>query len=176
MHPINAKHTFRPTLSLLISTILYCSTTISLAEWVQADITGAKKNIWINTETNRLYVGNSCTPLMKLKHLRGTKPRPLKQRQQAYMKQLISHSNTVKNDRKKPAMTPELRVDRRPVKLSNIQPDPLDLTYKTQPIFDPLNRNNFNIVIDDHEIVLLSQHATIRAKVLARYEHRFQCE
>ena len=60
-------------------------------------------------------------------------------------------------------------------KKAGIQLDPLNLNYQTQPRFDPLNRNNFNISIDNNNIVLSSQHSQIKAKVRGRYDRRTEC-
>lgn len=164
----------------------FFSINMSHAEWVHAKIQGAKNDIWINTESDALYVGQDCKPLMSLRHLRGRKPRNLSQRKQDFL--WIQKSNLLKASKnnqgkldktslKKPNNPlPKLDVfTMANIPFDKISPDSLNLSYRTQPTFDPLHRNNFNVSINDNMITLTSKDATIKARINGRYEYRARC-
>lgn len=164
----------------------FFSINISHAEWVHAKIQGAKNDIWVNTESDALYVGHDCKPLMTLRHLRGSKPRNLLQRKQDFL--WVQKNNRLKESKEnqdKLDKTSLQKSNKSPPKLDvftmvnipfdKILPDSLNLSYRTQPTFDPLNRNNFDVSINDNMITLTSKDATIKARVNGRYEYRARC-
>lgn len=118
---------------------------------------------------------------MQLKHLSGRKPRSLEQRQQAFdstdnhVKQ-FDNTDTNNADQTNPPNTQITNNFERPdASAAVLSPDPLNLNYQTQPIFDPLNRNLFNIRIDNTSITLINQHGTIKARIIGRYDRRAIC-
>jgi hypothetical protein len=140
----------------------------SHAEWIRAKPNGAGNDIWINTESNALYSGVNCRPLMKLKHLSGKKPRNLRQRQKARVKGFGNQANSGNSN------SAQIGIDSQRVG-AGVSLDPLNLSYQTQPEFDPLNRNQFNISIKDNDIALTSRHSRIKARIYGRYDHRPEC-
>jgi hypothetical protein len=183
MRLINAKH-YKYVFFLLAAVLSPISA--SYAEWIQAEPIGASNDIWVNTESNALYSGDNCSPIMKLKHLRGLKPRTLRQRKQAYAKQFGRNSNASKQDQVKGASTAEqtktgnafptaVGVNSQNARADGIPVDSLDLSYQSQPAYDPLNRNHFNVSIDNTSILLVSQHFKINARISGRYDHRPKC-
>lgn len=170
----------------MVAVVLLMPISVSHAEWIQAKVIGASNDIWVNTESNALYAGDSCSPLMKLKHLRGTKPRSLRQRRQAYVKRFGNNRNAGKPVELDGAQgvgqtnigntnSALIGIDSQDARAAGAPPDPLNLSYQTQPEFDPLNRNQFNISINSNSIALTSQHARIKARISGRYDHRPEC-
>ncbi|MEE9426498.1 MAG: hypothetical protein V3V18_16180 [Methylococcales bacterium] len=183
MRLINAKH--YKSIFFLLAAVLW-PISASYAEWIQAKPIGASNDIWVNTESNALYSGDNCSPIMKLKHLRGSKPRTLRQRKQAFAKRLGRHSNASKQDQVKSANNAEqtkngnafpavVGVNNQNARAAGIPVDSLDLSYQSQPEYDPLNRNHFNVSIDNTKILLVSQHFKINARISGRYDHRPKC-
>ncbi len=166
---------------LLFFLVMYIPSSVIRAEWIEARLNAANNNIWINTDRDAIYVGNDCKPLMQLKHLSGRKPRSLEQRQQAFnstgndVKQ-FDNTDTNNADQINSPNTPITNNFEHPDALAAVlSPDPLNLNYQTQPIFDPLNRNLFNIHIDNVSITLINQHSTIKARIIGRYDRRAIC-
>ncbi len=166
MHLINAKQC-RLTY-FIVTVVLYIPISVSHAEWIQAKAIGASNDIWINTESNTLYSGDNCRPLMKLKHLSGKKPRSLRQRLKTRVKGLGNQTNSGNSN------SAQIGIDSQNVG-AGASLDPLNLSYQTQPEFDPLNRNQFNISIKDNDIALTSRHSRIKARIYGRYDHRPEC-
>ena len=184
MLPINAR-CYRLT-DFIFAIALVSTISVSHAEWIKAQSIGASNHIWINTERDALYAGDSCSPLMTLKHMSGNKPRSLRQRQQIYIKRSGINKNA---DQKvelgvtqhliranKPNSHSAVVGDDHQVARARLSPlDPLNLNYQTQPDFDPLNRNQFNIAISDSSITLISQYSRITARISGRYNRRPEC-
>ncbi|MEE9412843.1 MAG: hypothetical protein V3V22_07285 [Methylococcales bacterium] len=150
------------------------------AEWIRATPNGVSNDIWINTESSALYSGDHCKSLMKLKHLSGRKPRNLQQRQQAYVNRWgkQSYADSRKSAKQYNSATDSLHavgIDRQDARAAGAPLDRLNLSYQTQPEFDPLNRNRFNISITDDSILLTNQQASIQARIIGRYDHRPEC-
>jgi hypothetical protein len=183
MHLINAN---RWLACFAVAVVLSVPIRASHAEWIKAKSIGANNHIWINTESNALFAGDSCSPLMKLKYLSGNKPRSLRQRQQIYRKRPGNNRNADKQvevsatqsfDQSNHRNTNSAAVsdDNQDARAAITPLDPLNLSYQTQPKFDPLNRNQFNISINDNSIALTSQHSRIKARIIGRYDHRPEC-
>lgn len=154
---------------LFIAVTLLLPVTASYAEWIQAKPRGAMNDILVDTESNRLYISDDCAPLMQLKHLSGTTPRSLHQRQQD---QLNGLENTANNSDQNSS---SIRTNSQATTIAVLPPDPLNLTYLSQPKFDPLNRNTFNISINNTTIVLTNQHFRIKASIVGRYDRQPEC-
>lgn len=135
-------------LVIIVSLLLTHS---SQAEWIEAKMLGAANTVWINTEQDTLYSGGDCTPFMRLRHLQGRKPRTLQQR-------LLNAKSEGGNG-----------------VLNQTQRDPLDMVYLSQPEYDPLNRNSFNIAIDNTSITLISPQGRIKGTIRGRYDHKPGC-
>ncbi len=170
MHRIDVSH-LKLSLWFVFLVLLIQSNAIR-AEWIEARLNTGNNNIWINTNRDAIYVGQDCKPLMNLKHLRGRKPRSLEERQQAF--------NTAANapEQIDTADTNTLtsnKSDAPAASVAILNPDPLDLNYQTQPKYDPLNRNTFNILIDNASITLISQYGRVKATIIGRYESRSSC-
>jgi hypothetical protein len=167
MRLIDAKQ-FRLSL-LFIAVTLLLPATASYAEWILAKPRGGKNNILVDTESNRLYVSDDCAPLMQLKHLSGTKPRSLQQRQQDHFN--ASENTSINADQN----TSSSNTNSQPDRIAVSPRDPLNLTYLSQPKFDPLNRNTFNISINNTTIALTNQHFRIKASIVGRYDRQPEC-
>jgi hypothetical protein len=183
MRLINAKH-YKYVFFLLAAVLSPISA--SYAEWIQAKPIGASNDIWVNTESNALYSGDNCSPIMKLKHLSGSKPRTLRQRKHAYLKRLGNHSNVGKQNQVNGANHAEtinngntvpsaVGINKQNARADGIPVDSLNLSYQSQPAYDPLNRNDFHVSIDNTSILLVSQHFKINARISGRYDHRPKC-
>ncbi len=162
MRLINSKQLF-------IAVTLLLPVTASYAEWIQAKPRGARNDILVDTDSSALYVSDDCAPLMQLKHLSGTKPRSLQQRQQEHSNGL---ENTTNNSDQN---TSSINTNSQAARVAVPPRDPLNLTYLSQPKFDPLNRNTFNISINNTTIVLTNQHFRIKASIVGRYDRQPEC-
>ncbi|MEE9345931.1 MAG: hypothetical protein V3U88_10030 [Methylococcales bacterium] len=183
MHLINAS---RWLAYFTLAVVLFVPMRASHAEWIKARSIGASNHIWINTESNALFAGDSCRPLMKLKYLSGNKPRSLRQRQQIYRKRPGNNRNADKQvefaatqdfdqSNHRNTNSAAIGVANQDARAAITPLDPLNLSYQTQPEFDPLNRNQFNISINDNSIALTSQHSRIKARIIGRYDRRSEC-
>jgi hypothetical protein len=167
MRLINARQ-FKLSL-LFIAVTLLLPVTASYAEWIQAKPRDAMRDILVDTDSGTLYVSDDCAPLMQLKHLSGSKPRSLQQRQQDHVNALENTSNNAAQN------SSSINTDSQPARIAVPPRDPLNLTYLSQPKIDLLNRNTFNISINDSAIVLTNQHFRIKASIVGRYDRRPAC-